>query len=124
MEAVPRGVMVVDDDADVREALAVTLELDGYLVFLASDGAEALTLLRSNKCHPCLIILDLMMPRMSGLEFRAEQLKDPSLAAIPVVVVTGAGRGVNHAALSGAEVLTKPVSIDALLASVSRSCAT
>jgi len=124
MEAVPRGVMVVDDDADVREALAMTLELHGYLVLLAKDGAEALTLLRGDECRPCLILLDLMMPRMSGLEFRTEQLLDPCLAAIPVVVVTGAGRGVDQAALSGVglEVITKPVSVDGLLEWVRRFC--
>ncbi len=79
-------VLVVDDDPDIREALAETLTGLGYRVVCAGDGLEALERLRSHGAE--LIILDLMMPRMDGIEFRMRQREDPTLAQIPTVVIT------------------------------------
>ena len=87
----PRGsVLVVDDDDDNREVLREVLGEQGYAVTCARDGAEALALLAG--LRPDVILLDLNMPNMSGLEFRAAQVNDPSLRAIPTVVMTAVDR--------------------------------
>src|SRR6059036_452018 len=81
-------VLVVEDNAEVRRALVALLEGEGHRVAEAVDGVSALRLLRAGEVRPCLIVLDLMMPRMSGWDFRAEQSSDRRLASIPVVVVS------------------------------------
>ena len=116
------NVMVVDDDADIRETLADVLELSGFHVTLAADAEDAMAQLRAGE-RPGLILLDLMMPRVSGEDFRRWQLADESLATIPVVVLSGA-RGVETVARQlGAEVLPKPVELSHLTATVARLCA-
>jgi CheY-like chemotaxis protein len=113
-------VLVVDDDGDIRDTLAELLESEGYEVAVAAHGEEALAYLRSAPA-PRLILLDLMMPVMNGFEFRAEQLRDARLAAIPVVVIT-AGRPSNASSLNAKAVLTKPLGMFELLALVSDHC--
>src|SRR5512136_1149583 len=81
-----RRVLVVEDDRDMREALVEVLRLESYLVDAAGDGSQALELARRR--HPDVILLDLMMPVMSGWEFRATQLQDERIAAIPVIVMS------------------------------------
>ena len=78
-------ILVVDDDSELRESLALLLALKGYEVITASDGREALQALHGGP-QPCLIVLDLTMPEMDGLQFRRAQLADPALAKIPVVL--------------------------------------
>jgi CheY-like chemotaxis protein len=88
--AVARGrglVLVVDDDAVVREMIALVLRLEGFATLQAVDGMDALLALRTGPL-PDAIVLDLEMPVMPGWEFRAAQLRDPALARIPVVVVS------------------------------------
>jgi CheY-like chemotaxis protein len=80
-------VLVVEDHPDSRESLALLLEQTGYAPATASDGQEALEYLRAGP-RPCLILLDLMMPRMDGLAFLAEQSKDPHLSQIPVAILS------------------------------------
>lgn len=73
--------------------------------------------------RPCLVLLDLMMPGMNGAEFHVEKSRDPALAAIPVVVFSGAGAAaVNEACLGDLELLKKPVDLDVLLATAERFC--
>jgi two-component system chemotaxis response regulator CheY len=116
-------VCVIDDDADIREALYDVLTFEGYSVHLASDGVEALELLRATDQTCCLILLDLMMPRMNGWEFRRQQVEDPALEGIPVVLLSGAGRCQQVARdLKVAGALEKPVELDALLEVVARFC--
>jgi CheY-like chemotaxis protein len=109
---VPR-ILVIDDDSDIREVVGEALQFAGYEVATARDGREGLEQARSFR--PTLILLDLMMPGMSGWEFRAAQLRDAALAAIPVVVVTALGHDPDiqvHA------VLAKPFRLEDLLAQV------
>ncbi|HYD48673.1 MAG TPA: response regulator [Terriglobales bacterium] len=119
-----KPVLLVDDDTQVLESLAVLLELHGYPVATASDGEKALDLMRSG-VHPCLIVLDLMMPNKDGYQFREEQTQDQAIADIPVVVcsaildVEGATEG-----LGAEHYLSKPVDISALLALVDKYCPT
>jgi CheY-like chemotaxis protein len=111
-----RTVMVVEDDALIRELVIDILGQEGFTAVGARDGAEALDRLRQERLRPALILLDLMMPGMNGWQFRAEQLKDPVLARIPVVVMS---------ASDGAEIVAearveKPFGIAALLDAVAR----
>jgi CheY-like chemotaxis protein len=115
-------ILIVEDDASVREALAVFLEGEGYSVSEAGDGAEALACLRGSESFG-LILLDLMMPVMSGWEFRDVQAKDPALASIPVVVITADNSAVQQAARAGvAGCLLKPLEFPELLSYVDRYC--
>ena len=82
-------ILVVDDDAAVVRPLARFLELEGFTAVTAANGQEALTYLRGGG-DASVIVLDLRMPIMDGWAFRREQLRDPALARIPVVVLTGA----------------------------------
>jgi CheY-like chemotaxis protein len=107
--------LVVDDDADLRETLAHRLSNEGFVVEVARDGAEALAKLASGR-SPTAIVLDLGMPTMSGWQFRDLQKRNPALAEIPVVVMTGEaplGIDVQH-------VLQKPFAIDHLIETIRR----
>jgi CheY-like chemotaxis protein len=116
-------VMIVEDDADIRESLETTLAMVGHKVTTAADGVEALTLLRQDPAHPCLILLDLMMPNMNGFELMETLTADPSLRTIPVVIITGAGVAVDrHASEIKSEVLRKPFARSVLLDTVGRFC--
>ncbi len=115
-------ILIIEDDTDVREALADFLQDQGYQVAGAANGREALAVLRRIE-PPCIILLDLMMPVMSGWEFRREQQQDPALAAIPVAVVTGIRNTVDRiAALNPVGYFQKPVDLSALLATVATYC--
>ncbi len=118
--AVNHCVLVVDDDRDICEVIQTILELQGYEVLTARDGADALAQLRAG-ARPSVIILDLMMPRMNGLQFRDEQTRDPALRAIPVVVLSGDGKAEAKGAALGVQGLRKPVELAALLDAVQRS---
>ena len=81
------AVLVVEDDPATREALVVFLRHEGYPAESVNDGQQALARLRDKK-PPSLVLLDLMLPVMDGFEFRVQQLQDPTLAGIPVIVVS------------------------------------
>jgi CheY-like chemotaxis protein len=117
------NVCIVDDDADIREVMAGILSLEGYGVLLAADGESALEVLRARGGACCLILLDLMMPRMNGWEFRSRQMKDRDLESIPIVVLTGSGEGGRAAEeMEVAGWIQKPVDLDVLLQVVARFC--
>ena len=111
-------ILIVEDDDDIREALTQILQLEGYVVREAANGREALDISAQNPT-PSLILLDLMMPVMDGWQFRTEQLKDPSLSKVPVVVIS-ADASVHEkvASFGAASVLPKPISLDRLLRAV------
>ena len=118
-------VLVVDDDADIRETIETILSNHGLQVTGTSDGSEALAVLRSGRPHPCVILLDLMMPGMDGFEMRARMIADPSLADIPVVVVTGAGLLADRRSAElgqGTQMLRKPFDRATLLDTVTSFC--
>ncbi len=116
-------VLVVDDDHEIREVMDVVLGTAGFDVKLASEGGEALALLRSG-LRPNVIVLDLMMPGMNGWQFRSEQIKDPQIAAIPVVVLSGDGNVADKATrLSATGILRKPVELATLVDTISQACA-
>jgi len=114
-------VLVVDDHQDVRESLEALLGSEGYAVEMAENGREALAKLYAGP-RPCVILLDVRMPVMTGTEFRQEQLNHPAFAHIPVIALS-AGNGPEVVAQLHAEAyLQKPVSIDQLLALVRKHC--
>lgn len=116
----PFSILLVEDDFDVREALAETLRDEGYAVDCATDGEQALIHLRGG-ARPELILLDLMMPRMSGSEFRMVQKVDPALCHIPVVLLSADGRMEEKArALETSGAIRKPIDLDELLSTIER----
>ncbi len=116
-------VLLVEDEAELMDVLRVALEADGYDVAQASNGREALRQLRST-AMTCLIILDLQLPVMDGRRFRSVQLRDRSLAWIPVVVVSSGLEAVGEARELGARAFVrKPIDVDQLRETVRRiSC--
>ena len=83
----PKKILIVDDEADQRTFLSTVLEENGYASISAKDGVEGLELLRKEK--PDLVLLDLMMPKKSGISMFQELRSDSNLSNIPVIVVTG-----------------------------------
>ncbi|HEY0708362.1 MAG TPA: response regulator, partial [Polyangia bacterium] len=90
-QSVPKRVLVVEDDEEIREHLEELLEEEGFAVATASDGYQALTWLRDHPEQAGVVLLDLMMPVMDGFEFLRRKDKEPSLASVPVIVITAAG---------------------------------
>jgi DNA-binding response OmpR family regulator len=82
----PATVLVVDDDPVIQKLLKVNFEMEGYDVLSAADGAEGLDQARTG--HPAIIILDVMMPKMNGLEVLAALKADDSTAGIPVILLS------------------------------------
>ncbi len=111
-----RMVMVVEDDAAIREVVVEILALEGFSPIAARNGAEALARLRRDRLAPELILLDLMMPVMDGWQFRSEQLRDPALARIPVVLMSAS----EPDGLVADARVTKPFEVTALLAAIAR----
>ena len=84
------SVLIVDDDSAVRTALKELFETEGYTVVLAANGRAALNRLKEG-FRPGVVLLDLMMPVMDGWDFRTQQLQEPGLKDIPVLILTAAG---------------------------------
>ena len=103
------AILIVDDDAALRTALAEVLADEGYTVATASDGADGLGYLQDGH-RPRVILLDLMMPGVDGWDFRATQKRDPEFADIPVIAVSAAGK-----LLDAEYSLRKPIKIETLL---------
>jgi CheY-like chemotaxis protein len=115
-EKMSAHILVVEDDRDIRESVVEVLEEEGHVVTSAGDGREALELLQRASPAPDLILLDLMMPVMSGYQFREEQLKLPAFAAIPVLIVTAdVNARAKVASLKAAGFVQKPLKIQPLL---------
>jgi CheY-like chemotaxis protein len=111
-------ILIVDDEADVRDMVAALLAKDGFETEVATDGQDALEKARAHPPH--LIVLDMMMPGMDGWTFRAHQRYDAALAEIPVVLVTAvpAARLVNVGACA---TLQKPFTYQQFVSTV-RAC--
>ncbi len=111
-------ILVVEDDADIREDLAELLRDEGYDVATAVNGEDGLALLR-REASVGLILLDLMMPVMDGWQFREAQLADPALASVPIIVLSADGDTPRKAsALRANAYLTKPFALPRLLTTI------
>lgn len=113
-------VLIVEDDPDVREFMDILLSNSGFDTVTAQNGAEALQAVREK--HPCLVLLDLMMPVMDGWTFRDRQLADPAIADVPVVCVTAVSEPQQVTQRLRAPCLKKPVEFGPLLEEVRRAC--
>jgi two-component system nitrogen regulation response regulator NtrX len=117
------SILIVDDDESIRASLAEVLLDEGYRVATAADGIEALDYLRHTPEAPCLILLDLWMPRLNGQGFREQQLANRDWLSIPVVVISAAADAAERAlALHACELLRKPIRLQELLQTVARNC--
>lgn len=119
----PCCVLVVDDDDDIRETVAAAIEMFGHEAMQARDGQEALDLLETASLLPGLILLDLMMPRMDGVEFRRRQRTNARLAAIPVVILSAdTGLEARARELSVAAFYRKPIRLETLQSALELYC--
>ena len=115
-------ILIVEDDSALREALAQVLGDEGYELWSARDGLEAVNCLKKGN-RPDVILLDLSMPVVNGWEFRMFQKRDPDLAQIPVILITAGGYSREEVAwLEPAALIPKPVDLDVLLAVIRRFC--
>jgi len=115
------SILIVDDDAGIRQLVTLFLEHKGYQAASVPNGQEALNHLRHSQ--PELILLDLMMPVMNGAEFRQAQQQDPQLSTIPVVVMSAAENIEAQAPqLTADSYLPKPIDFDTLTALIERYC--
>jgi CheY-like chemotaxis protein len=117
----PKQILVIEDESAVSKAIQDVLEIQGYEVCVAGNGAEALELLKKSGTLPCLILLDLMMPRMNGWEFLDIQKADPELSKIPVVICSAYKESAT--AIKPSAVIIKPVQRNTLLQTVQSFCA-
>jgi CheY-like chemotaxis protein len=115
-----KTVLIIDDDQEFREALVEIVSREGYQVETATNGMQALDKLRWG-LRPCLVFLDMQMAVMTGWDFRAEQGRDPALAAVPVIAMTAGywkerdlGDYVDH--------ITKPIDVPTLKAALAKYC--
>jgi CheY-like chemotaxis protein len=108
----PSRILIVDDDDKLRHLISRIVRVDGWTPLTAANGHLALDILRDQP-YPDVILLDLLMPLMNGWQFRARQLANPTWAAIPVVVLSGAQS--LERAMRTAAFVPKPFTFDQLL---------
>ncbi|TVP68566.1 MAG: response regulator [Nitriliruptor sp.] len=112
-------ILVADDDEDIRAYLEVTLQLAGFEVLLATDGAQALTTARTE--HPDVVVLDVMMPNLDGIEALRQMREDPRTSHLPVMLLTArvqTGDAITGLDAGADDYLTKPFDPDELVARV------
>src|SRR5262249_25151061 len=114
-----KSVLVVEDDADIRDTLDGLLRVEGYEVVTCANGLEALQRLRGGT-RADVILLDLMMPVMDGWQFRVQQKGDPDLAGLPVIAIS-ADSTPKAAAIDADAYLKKPVDYDTLIDTIERT---
>lgn len=112
-------ILIVDDEADIRESLQEFFEEEGYEVTTAANGADALHRLEADML-PCVVILDIMMPLVDGNEVYRRMQQDPRLAHVPVIVSTSDP----SRAPAGVPVMKKPTNLGRLLQAVQEHCGT
>jgi CheY-like chemotaxis protein len=110
-----RLILVIDDDADSREAMSELLKMNGYKVVCAENGQVALDEIRTQPIRPDLIILDMLMPVMDGHSFLKRVSKDHRIKDLPIVVASG---DASPNAPGASAVLTKPIRPEKLLSVV------
>jgi CheY-like chemotaxis protein len=116
------SVLVVDDDTAIRSLITALLMEEGYTVAEATNGRRALTYLRVVEPRPCVVLLDLMMPDVTGWELLQEVQGDAVLGDIPLVVISAMGTFATARVLGARECLHKPVDLDEVVAVVGRYC--
>jgi DNA-binding response OmpR family regulator len=118
-------VLVIDDEDELRASVCELLLEEGFSSIVARNGKEGLDFLRSCDMKPCLILLDIMMPVMSGYEFLERIAKDRTLCPIPIVIMSALDNvavTMETFGMSARAVLRKPFDIDELLTLVTENC--
>jgi CheY-like chemotaxis protein len=115
------SILVVDDDDAIRQAVQEILEMEGYNVTTAANGAEALQLLKELP-PPCVILLDLMMPVLNGWQFLEAKSKTAAIEQLPVVVVSAVADPTRESDHGATQIVRKPPDVDSLLEIVSQYC--
>ena len=116
-----RPVMIIEDDPDIRAALADVIAEDGHDTVTAANGRDALEQMHAGNVSPCVIVLDLMMPVMDGWQFARGLREVAAWRGIPLVIVSAGDDIEEEARAIGARGhLRKPVDLDDLLATVLR----
>lgn len=120
----PHFVLVIEDSQDSREALALLLDVAGFRVAKAATATAALEMIETEGLRPCLVLLDLVLPGMSGLEFARYLRANPHLSSIPVAALTGHEGQRKQAERENVftTTLLKPTDIDTLLSLVGQHC--
>lgn len=111
-----KAILVADDDPDILNIVAVSLETSGYVVYKAANGREAVALTSAH--HPDLILMDMMMPVMSGYEAVAAIKSDPATEGIPIVGLSAKAMAADIELASGIGIdgyITKPFRIAQVL---------
>ena len=112
------SVLVAEDDDDLRESLSLVLRSEGFRTQAAANGQQALALCRAQR--PDVVLLDLHMPVMDGYEFLRQQSRDPQLAGVPVIGITGQPTEPLPSKVKAT--LKKPFLVEELLHLISREC--
>ena len=116
-----KPVLLVEDDPDLRMAVVDALAEEGYTVISASNGREGMERLRTNL--PCVVLLDMRMPVMNGIEFRRAQLADRRVSRVPVISFSASDSERAEAESLGISTsLSKPVDLARLLKTISAHC--
>jgi len=103
-----KTVLVVEDFDDIRDALKILVELQGYRVITASDGHQAID--QARRHHPDLILMDIAMPLIDGIEATRQIRSDPTVSSIPIIAVTSYSKTFHDEALAAGcnDVIEKP----------------
>jgi len=117
-----KRIMVVDDDKDIRKSVKQILEKNGYKVYSFENGRECLKTLKEGKYKPSLIILDIMMPEMSGWEFQRKLDENIELSDIPIVFLTARSTETAQEMYRryGVDYISKPFDINYLISSIDK----
>ena len=118
----PWNVLVVDDEADLVELVSYNLKKEGFAVDSASDGEQALSKIRKKKYD--LLILDLMLPGLQGMELCRILRNDPKTSGLPIIMLTAKGsekdKLIGREIFKADEYMTKPFDIDELIRTINR----
>jgi CheY-like chemotaxis protein len=116
-----KNILIVEDEHSIRQMMKDVLEIEGYKVFLAADGAEGIEQLKGISPDPCVVLLDLMMPGTNGWWFLDNQRSNPRLSHIPVVICSAYAESAKSVHPSG--FVPKPIQLESLLGAVKAFCA-
>ena len=119
--AMPKQILVIEDDQDIRDSLCDVLDMLGHPVVTANNGQVALQMLET--LRPGLILLDLMMPVLDGWGFKEQHAANPEISHIPVILITADGNAIERAAKMNANAgLKKPIELDLLIKAIQKFC--
>lgn len=119
-----KTILIIEDDQHIREAMQFSLEVEGYHVCSAANGQEGLGIIQK-MMNPCLVLLDLVMPVMNGIDFLTSLQKESLLRAIPVVVISAFPEKEKELKAKHLETrgfIQKPLDLEVLLGWAKRYC--